>query len=86
MWHIFSGETPYSECENECQIAFKIYMDEKLEIPSDVPAEIKNLIKSCWQTPCKIDMDAAVAILENADSNVESIEYITTCPIPVDLF
>lgn len=86
VWQIFSGRKPYGECGHECQIAFKIYKNEKLEIPSAVPADIKSLIESCWRTPCHMSMDAVVAILKDVEKNAETIEYTTTCPIPVGLF
>ena len=86
IWEIFSGKKPYNECDNAMQCAWKFYKGEKLEIPSEVPADIKDLIQSCWATPCQLNMDANVATLANVYNNVDSIDYAAKCAIPTGLF
>ncbi|RIA91069.1 kinase-like domain-containing protein, partial [Glomus cerebriforme] len=48
MWEISSGQTPFSNCEHNYDLAMKIVDGMRPKIVSEIPSEYKKLMEQCW--------------------------------------
>ncbi|PKY45754.1 kinase-like protein [Rhizophagus irregularis] len=48
MWEISSGQSPFINFENDCELALKIINGMRPKIVSGTPLEYKDLMEQCW--------------------------------------
>ena len=48
MWEISSGQPPFINYENDCNLAINIINGIRPKIVSEIPSEYKSLMEQCW--------------------------------------
>jgi serine/threonine protein kinase len=59
MWEISSGQPPFNNFENDCDLALKIINGMRPKVMAGTPLKYENLMKQCWDAdPSKrLDID-----------------------------